>query len=488
MQGHGGIQHQLSFAETFSTSSTSGPNNKVVEEDDRHDPPTILASEVIALADKALAAKNCSLISVEKAVGGLCEAYAQLEDQREVLQHISKRSVDRDRIKKLAAEYAASDLASTQSRLEEELREALSPPYIWLFKKIGQLRGGVKFLVDLRAQLIPMTRLPDMDSETSASLKTMNAQLRQLLAHWFSVGFLELEQVTWGSPCAMLQKVADYEAVHPMRNWTDLKSRVGLYRRCFVYTHRSMPGEPIVVLHVALTKGIPEKISTVVRHHRMVKRFSVDSYNSPAEMVQVAGGGSGEDASTCDSAIFYSITSTQTGLQGIELGTYLIKQAVKRLKEELPSIMHFCTLSPMPGFRSWLLTAIKLRDEDGGRKRLFTDTELASFGQALGCGPEQVLDAVADSLRTNSWAADAELAELFETPLMRLCARYLYLEKHRNQGRHSPILTNFPAAPLYPKIVICLYILYKKMLPCIYLNHKYGKLHPRQSIRWPTST
>ena len=46
----------------------------------------------------------------------------------------------------------------------------------------------------------------------------------------------------------MLQKVSDYEAVHPMRNWTDLKFRVGPYRRCFVYTHRSMPGEPIVVL------------------------------------------------------------------------------------------------------------------------------------------------------------------------------------------------------------------------------------------------
>jgi malonyl-CoA decarboxylase len=50
----------------------------------------------------------------------------------------------------------------------------------------------------------------------------------------------------------MLQ-VSDYEAVHPIRNWTDLKRRVGPYRRCFVFTHSSMPREPVVVLHTALT-------------------------------------------------------------------------------------------------------------------------------------------------------------------------------------------------------------------------------------------
>ena len=143
----------------------------------------------------------------------------------------------------------------------------------------------------------------------------MDAQLRQLLGHWFSVGFLRLEQVTWSSPCAMLQKVSDYEAVHPMRNWTDLKSRVGPYRRCFVYTHRSMPGEPIVVLHVALTKGIPGRIASVVKHHRMVKRFSVDALSGGGSSESGGGGGGAEDTSTCDSAIFYSITSTQTGLQ-----------------------------------------------------------------------------------------------------------------------------------------------------------------------------
>lgn len=52
-------------------------------------------------------------------------------------------------------------------------------------------------------------------------------------------------------------KVSDYEAIHPIRNWLDLKRRVGPYRRCYIFTHPSMPREPIVVLHTALCDIIP---------------------------------------------------------------------------------------------------------------------------------------------------------------------------------------------------------------------------------------
>lgn len=48
--------------------------------------------------------------------------------------------------------------------------------------------------------------------------------------------------------------------MHPVRNWTDLKRRVGPYRRCYAFTHGAMPGEPLVVLHVALTEDISNNI------------------------------------------------------------------------------------------------------------------------------------------------------------------------------------------------------------------------------------
>ena len=65
-----------------------------------------------------------------------------------------------------------------------------------------------------------------------------------------------------------------------------------------------------------------------------------------------------EDSSLINAAVFYSITSTQKGLQGIELGKYLIKNAVQDLQAEHPNLSMYSTLSPIPGFREWLLTCL----------------------------------------------------------------------------------------------------------------------------------
>ena len=48
-------------------------------------------------------------------------------------------------------------------------------------------------------------------------------------------------------------QISDYEAVHPLRHWKDLKHRVSSHRRCFIFTHQAMPREPLMVLHTALT-------------------------------------------------------------------------------------------------------------------------------------------------------------------------------------------------------------------------------------------
>ena len=75
-----------------------------------------------------------------------------------------------------------------------------------------------------------------------------------------------------------------------------------------------MPGEPIVVLHVALTTHISSTISSIIKHHRKVKRHAtvdVDTGSSKDENHLSME----EDPNLCTTAIFYTITSTQTGLQ-----------------------------------------------------------------------------------------------------------------------------------------------------------------------------
>ena len=60
--------------------------------------------------------------------------------------------------------------------------------------------------------------------------------------------------------CTTSIQIIRYEAVHPIQGWDDLKRRLAPDRRCYIYTHRSMPGEPIVVLHTALEYKIADNI------------------------------------------------------------------------------------------------------------------------------------------------------------------------------------------------------------------------------------
>ena len=156
----------------------------------------------------------------------------------------SKYYIKEEDLKGKAAEIVHTKEYEILMKKEMELRSILEPPYNWLFSKLAQVQqGGVKFLSDIRADVLKiLLESPSLPSDQRLALKTMSGHLKELLTHWFSAGLLELEQVTWHSSCSMLQKISEYEAVHPVKSWTDLKSRVGPYRRCFVFTHRSMPG------------------------------------------------------------------------------------------------------------------------------------------------------------------------------------------------------------------------------------------------------
>lgn len=65
------------------------------------------------------------------------------------------------------------------------------------------------------------------------------------------------------------------------------------------------------------------------------------------------------EAQQADTAVFYSISSTQKGLAGIDLGNFLIKQVAQRVLTEFPNVQNLITLSPIPGFRSWLHTQVE---------------------------------------------------------------------------------------------------------------------------------
>ncbi|XP_075553036.1 malonyl-CoA decarboxylase, mitochondrial-like isoform X3 [Dermacentor variabilis] len=278
-----------------------------------------------------------------------CSAYRQgtKVQKAEFLQFLAKEFyIDRQQFEASARSY----LEGTQNepafrfRHEERLGALLMPKYVSFFHILGRNEGGVKFLVDMRGDLLDLILSLPTENPCFYDIRHMNIILKDLLALWFTVGFVKLERITWQSSCEMLQKISEYEAVHPIRNWTDLKRRVGPYRRCYVFTHSCMPGEPIVVLHTALTSSISSSIQRLVGH-----RCSPEEPEPPEDW---------EDEKIIKCAIFYSISSTQKGLQGIELGKYLVHSAVKKVKAEFPNVNEFSSLSPIPGFKEWIMSEI----------------------------------------------------------------------------------------------------------------------------------
>eukprot|EP00877_Chromochloris_zofingiensis_P006745 jgi/Chrzof1/2323/Cz11g10290.t1 len=229
--------------------------------------------------------------------------------------------------------------------------------------------SGIKFLADMRADLIKVLH---EQPAYGAALRALNEDLRRSLAEWFSVGLLQLQRATWeGSSGDLLEKVMRYEAVHPMSNLMELKQRMGNNRRVFVFFHPSLPGEPLVILHTAITNSIPGDMPSILEE-QTVPTQTLASFNTSDQEAQQRDYGPNLDRAAhgdeplhecadCSVACFYSITSTQPGLSGVDLGNFLIKRVAQVLMSEMPHLQHLVTLSPLPKFSSWLF--IRLRQE-----------------------------------------------------------------------------------------------------------------------------
>ncbi len=209
-------------------------------------------------------------------------------------------------------------------RAEQTLRDVLDPPRLKLLTQFSSLPEGVRFLVDMRADLLRL-------KQEYPQLKGLEADLKRLLISWFDIGLLQLEQLSWQSSAEILEKLIAYEAVHAIQSWEDLKNRLDSDRRCFAFFHPSMPAEPLIFIEVALVQGLADNVQQLL------------DQSAPALQPEHA-----------DTAIFYSISNAQPGLAGISFGNFLIKRVVGLLQNDLPGLQQFSTLSPVPGFCRWL--------------------------------------------------------------------------------------------------------------------------------------
>jgi len=205
----------------------------------------------------------------------------------------------------------------------EKVRASSEPDWIELFRRLNSTSNGTYRLVKLRERI---RSLNDED------LKTFDLRLLKLFKYWFNPSFLVLEKIDWETPANILEKIIEYEAVHEINSWDDLRARLApIDRQCFAFFHPLIPNDPLIFVEVALTTGIPKSIQKII--------------NVDRQEIEI------EDANT---AIFYSISNCHNGLLGISFGNFLIKKVAKNLKRELPDLNQFLTLSPIPGLMKWM--------------------------------------------------------------------------------------------------------------------------------------
>ncbi|KAF9587559.1 hypothetical protein IFM89_004017, partial [Coptis chinensis] len=432
---------------------------------------------------------------IDSVLNDFSEGYVTLsfEDRKQLLLVLAREyDVNRTLVRELIQQYLGLEPPSGEKghvsgleeslltafyRTERSLRRALQPKYEILFERLNTHPGGLKFLSILRADLLSVL-VP---------------------------AALELHQITWGDPASLLEKIVAYEAVHPISNLIDLKRRLGIGRRCFGYLHPAIPGsylltvelnnpskslcvwlsirqgdtiaegtvilstsvsvstgaigttffrrsytfncfgagvltgEPLIFIEVALLKGVAQTIQEVL-------------WDDPPTL---------ESEATC--ALFYSISSTQSGLAGINLGKFLIKRVIELVKRDMPQISTFATLSPIPGYMQWLLSKLgsqsKLAEADTEDTPHSLDGISGSTFRENILQPEEEMALVDSSVEFASgkngmevmwklltskdyeWTSSDRLLSVLHAPLLRLCARYLLEEKKR--GKALDVVANF---------------------------------------------
>ncbi|WP_306319858.1 MULTISPECIES: AMP-binding protein [unclassified Streptomyces] len=292
--------------------------------------------------------------------------------------HITKTyDADPDQVRAAYRRWEEARATGSQGEAElVRLFDVVEPARQQLLRRMNHAPDATLALVHMRADL---RRLLPAHPE----LRPLDHDFHHLLTSWFNRGFLRMQEVTVDSPPQLHQHLLRGEKVHPMASEAELRRRVEPEdRRVYAFFHPATGDVPLIFVEVALVRGLPDSIAPLLEP------------------------GPALDPADADTAALYSINNALDGLAGVSFGSFLIKQVIEQVGEQLPHLTQFATLSPIPGFRTWL---------------------------ERGAADESELHALADELS----AADAPTAldaERVRPRLLAALARYITVER-RPDGR-----------------------------------------------------
>ncbi|MDI3421610.1 AMP-binding protein [Streptomyces luteolus] len=325
--------------------------------------------------------------SLRAVAGRALAAYAELDDhdKRTFFTHVTRTyDVDADQVR--AAFHRWDDARNSGARGERELVrlfDVVEPARQQLLRRMNHAPDATLALVGMRADLRAL--MPDQPE-----LRALDHDFHHLLTSWFNRGFLRMAEVTWDAPAELHDHLVRGEKVHPMAGRDELRRRVRpADRRVYAFFHPATGDVPLIFVEVALVRGMPDRIAPLL---------------DPGPAL---------DPREADTAALYSINNALDGLAGVSFGSFLIKQVIEDVGEQLPHLTRFATLSPVPGFRSWL-----------GEQR--ADAEL---------------HALSEELATVERLADLSTADLdrVRPRLLPAVARYVTVERRADGRPMDPV-------------------------------------------------
>ncbi|MCZ7653946.1 MAG: malonyl-CoA decarboxylase [Rhodocyclaceae bacterium] len=178
---------------------------------------------------------------------------------------------------------------------EAALRAAMRSSRIRILTQFNALPQGVKFLVDLREDLLGFL---EKDDELAVLDREMESRL--------TAGLMSDSGAAAhhpNSPASLLEKLIQYEAVHEIRSWSDLRNRLDSDRRLYAFFHPRMPQEPLIFVEVALTGD------AVRQHPGAARRIRPGARCRPRR----------------HGDLLFDL-NTQPGLRGVTFGNFLLKR------------------------------------------------------------------------------------------------------------------------------------------------------------------
>ena len=271
---------------------------------------------------------------------------------------------------------------SVNSKTLNRLFEAVEPKRQALLRQLNLTNGATLQLMKMRADLLAVTN-------KNPQLTSIDNDFFHLFRSWFNRGFLVLKRIDWDAPASILEKIVQYEAVHKIDGWHDLRRRLDEKdRRCYGFFHPATGDEPLIFVEVALCQGTAKAISPLLSGTYLPHQAPFDT------------------------AVFYSISNCQRGLKGISFGNFLIKQVVVELSQEIPELVKFATLSPVPGFAKWA---------------------------SLQAENEPDVDKLIRMLSQSVWHEDEASQDEIRSHVLQLVARYIIATKTSSKSLLDPV-------------------------------------------------